>query len=102
MNLAGNFFDDALRRSLRQTVSMTVPASHLDEVVDVAMHAAEQSLEALSRILLTPADARVTITSSSIAVGLLIHRLGEVQEAMKAASVASGKPYHKAHVSVVR
>lgn len=99
-NFAGDFFNEDLRRALRQTVSITIPAQHVDEVVDVAMHAAEQAMATLSRICLAPPDHRVTITSSSVAVGILIHRLGEVQEAMKTAALATGHTYHDATVTV--
>lgn len=102
MKLAGDFFDEALRRALRQQVGFTVPAAHVNEVVDLGCHAAEQALDTLERLCFGQPNGSVAITSSSIAISILIHRLGELKDAMHAMAQQRGMPVHHANVTVQR
>lgn len=100
MIMAGSFFDAPLRRALRQQVALTVPEQHVDKVVDVALHAAEQSLETLERLCFSHPSGPVGTTAASIAVSVLIHRLTMVKEAFNDAAKATGLPVHHATVRV--
>lgn len=100
MIFAGDFFNEDMRRSLRQTVGLTVPASHADLVVDLSCHAAAQSLDRLEQLVLSHPDERVNITASSIAVSLLINRLKELRDAMHEMAKEHGMPVYKTTVQV--
>lgn len=102
MNLAGNFFDEALRRGIRETIAEVIPADKIDEVADLAVHAAETAINALGRIAFAGQDARVGICASSIAIGILAHRLAELNDVLRHASAETGIAYREATISVQR
>ena len=65
---------DADRRDLRAKLAATgkVPPQHLDEIVDIAAHAAESAFATLQRLALdTHPDGRVGICAMGPALGLL-------------------------------
>lgn len=102
MNLAGNFFDEALRRSLREAAITVVPASHVDEVVDLACHAAEEALATLSRLTFGIDAGPVGISAAGIAVSLIRYRAGELEEVFRNASAAVGAPHRTVNVELAR
>lgn len=102
MNLAGEFFDEELRRSLRLAAGQIIPPPHLDEVVDMAMHAAEQAFATLSRLTVDLNTGPIGISAASVAVGLLRHRATEVEQAFRSASASLGMPNPQVMVTVQR
>ena len=65
---------DTVRRQLRANLaaSSMVPPNMLDEIVDLAIHAAEQGFATMQRIALeTSPDPRVGLTAFGPAMGLL-------------------------------
>jgi uncharacterized protein (DUF2342 family) len=98
-----NFVDDDLRRALRLQVAMTVPPSHVDEVVDVACHAAIEAIETMQRIAFeTPRDQRVAITASTLAMSLIKHRMETLIEISEKVAQQSGMTVRHANLSVQR
>lgn len=62
-----------LRRSLRLTLASDIPAQHIDEVVDIACHAAEYAINECIRIALhTHPDSRIGIAAAGPAFGMLV------------------------------
>lgn len=102
MIFSKDFFDEELRRALRLQVQLTVPPEFVAPVVDLACHAVEQSLDALERVAFDTADARVSITVTSLAVSLMIHRLTHMEQVMERAASDHGMPVHHGTVSVQR
>lgn len=98
-----NFIDEPMRRALRNTVGLTIPAAHVDEVVDVACHAATEALDALQRISFeAPSDQRIAISASTLAMSLLRHRVAELIEVSEKVAQQSGMSTLHTKVSVAR
>lgn len=102
MNLAGEFFDADLRRALRVAAGQIVPAQHVDEVVDMAMHAAEEAFATLSRLTVDLNTGPIGISAASVAVGLLRHRAIEVEQAFRSATSKLGLANPEVIVQVQR
>lgn len=102
MNLAGSFFDDALRAAVRKQAVAVIPDSHVDEVVDLACNSAEQALQTISRLTMDLAPGPVGISALGISLSLLRHRVTELEAVMRDASNAIGMPHHTAVVTVQR
>lgn len=103
MTTFSSFIDDDLRRAVRRQVGLTVPAAHVDEVVDIALHAATQSLDALQRVAFDAhPDQRVAICASTLAISLVQHRLQVLKECAEKVAADAGMSVHHGTVSVQR
>lgn len=93
--------DDTTRRNLRAALasSETVPPQQLDEVVDIAIHAAESAIAVLIRVALdTHPDARVGICACGPALSLLVAMAQTGIEGIKEYGQARGIPVHETTV----
>jgi hypothetical protein len=98
-----NFIDEELRRALRRTVSLTIPAAHVNEVVDIACHATVQALDALQRIAFDGhPDQRIAISASTLAMSLIRHRVNDLIEVSEKVAKESGMSCYRGTVSVER
>lgn len=100
MSFSSGFIDEELRRALRLQLQFTIPAEFVEPVVDIACHAVEQSLDTLERIAFNGADHRVSISATSMAVSLLLHRLQHMKQAMEDVARENGMPVLHATVRV--
>lgn len=101
--LFGGFVDEPMRRALRKEVGMTIPAAHVDEVVDIACHAAIEALNTMQRISFdAPLDERVAISASTLAMSLVRHRVNELIELSEKVAREAGMSTYHTTVSVGR
>lgn len=61
----------ALRRALRAEAMDLVPARYLDEVVDLAIHAANKAFEATSAVVSRASIAPIAICATSMALSII-------------------------------
>ena len=94
MSFATIAFPDYPRAQLREAIRATskVPPDKLDEVVDIACHAAHSARLKLLEVLDTASDERVTVTAAGPAFSLLEHDVKIMIEALRAYARVSGKP----------
>lgn len=65
---------DKIRAAIRQgMVDGGFPADHLDETLDLALHASEQAMAALERVVTSSMDWRVILVAAPLACQLLAH-----------------------------
>lgn len=100
MNLKGNFFDDKLRRAIRASALGVVPETHVDEVVDLGLNAAEQAIEALSRLTVDLNSGPVGLSALGIALSLVRYRAGELEGILRDATASIGAPHSTVMVTV--
>jgi hypothetical protein len=86
-------FDLQMRQVVRaELVASGIPATHVDQVVDLGFHAAEQACAKLHEIVFSAGDERVSITAIGVAISIAQVRLQNLQEAMIAAAEEVDKP----------
>ena len=82
-----------VRADLRASLAAAghIPAAHLDEIVDLAIHAAQTGFATMQRIALnTSPDARVGITVLGPALGLLAGLVEAGMSALRKVAEAEG------------
>ena len=75
-----------IKAGIRAAQGSQSPSAAIDEIVDIAIHAAVQSRRTLLQVLNYPNDPRVTKTATGIALSLLVQDLTVMLEAVKAAA----------------
>jgi hypothetical protein len=84
---------DTLRPAIRAQAmaSGILPPEHIDEIVDLALHAAQSAIETCERIALdTPPDPRVALSAISMAMGLLAAFAGAATDAARETTLSMG------------
>lgn len=98
-----SFFDHELRRATRAAVLKGGVSPQLaDEITDIAIHAARQAVEALTRVAFTNPDVRVSIAVFGVAAGLALHRIRELHEIIHNAAREAGATTHTTVAQVRR
>lgn len=88
---------DTVRRALRQQMAAVIPAQHIDEIVDIACHAAERAINEMIRVALhTSPDSRIGMAAIGPAFGLLVSFAEDGMAGLKdfAAKEPGLKAYH--------
>ena len=75
-----------IKAEIRAAQGHSIPREAVDEIVDIACHAAVQARRTLLQVLSYPNDLRVTKTATGIALSLLNQDLTVMLEAVKAAA----------------
>jgi hypothetical protein len=104
--LASVHFAAHLRRELRQHLvnmrtanNSPMPDAAIDEIVDIACHAAESGRKAMLEVIDRASDPRVSITAVGIASSLLAHDMKIFIEALQEFAATSGLHYESTTIS---
>jgi len=93
--------DTALRTALRQSLLQNgVPSHAVDRVVDTSIHAANEAVASLGRIIDQCGDPKVAGCASGIAISIAIEKLGTLRASIIAHAQATGMPVKEAVVEV--
>ena len=85
--------DLAARQEVREKLAASgIPATHVDQVVDLGFHAADRACATLQDIAFSSDDERVSITALGVALSVALSRLAIMQEAMVAVAGETGRP----------
>lgn len=85
---------------MRSANSSPMPDAAIDEIVDLACHAAESGRRAMLEVVDRAADHRVSITAIGIAASLLAHDLRLMMDGLEQAARASGLHFEKSTLGV--
>ncbi|MDG6079779.1 hypothetical protein E3U23_11320 [Erythrobacter litoralis] len=83
---------EQIRKTAAQNGSGITPAA-IDEVVDLACHAAESSRKAAFAVLDRASDPRISTTAVGIAFSLIAHDCEAMRSALEFAASATGKKF---------
>lgn len=84
---------DDQRRALRASLAGTIPAQHLDEITDLAIHAAESAITVLFNVgLKTHPDPRIGTSAIGPAAGILLAMVETVLDGIKTYGREHGLP----------
>lgn len=89
----------ALRKAL---MDHDLDPGRVDEIVDLVIHASEQSIQTLLRITGSSPDFAITLAATSVALSVTKARCGEIIEAMVFAANKTGVRHFTAEVSIKR
>jgi len=93
--------DFALRAALRRTLlDNGVPPAHVDEVVDLSLHAADRAAATLLDVISRAGDARVATCALGVASSVLRGKLDTLDTAQQQFAREQGVPVRRAHVTV--
>lgn len=92
--------DLELRRKLRLAARGLVPDQHLDEVVDLAMHAVSCSFTAVADVVKRASIPPVAISATSIALSVILAEASTKLEGLQTMAAACGMTCTVTHVSV--
>lgn len=87
-------------RSLRAERASSMPDSAIEEIVDIACHAAETGRKAMLEVLDRSSDYRVSITAAGIAASILQADLKALIEGLEAGASATGLHFETATLEV--
>jgi len=79
-----------LRRKVRASARGIIPDTHLDEVVDLALHAVSQSFKAIGDIVSRASIAPAAVAATSIALSLVRAEAEEKLEGLQGVAEACG------------
>lgn len=85
---------------VRQRTGSSMPDAAIDEIVDIACHAAETGRRAMLAVIDRASDPRIATTAVGIAVSLLAHDLKLMTEGFQYAAQKVGAHYETATVEV--
>lgn len=89
------------RRAVRQSLlDNGIPAAAVDEVTDLAFHAAETAHEAFKNVILRGSDPRIMITAIGVGAGVLSSLIGQMQAATQTFAQGEGLPVKHVMVRV--
>jgi hypothetical protein len=92
-------FDDATRRELRLALRSTgTSVNRASQAVDIACHAAEQSVETLFGVCKSAPDTAMTLMALEISLQLARARMQAILERTHALGQADGLPQARAEV----
>lgn len=93
--------DGKLRAAIRQNMlEGGVPAQHVDEVVDLGMHAAKQANEALIGIVRTGSNPAVHLAAMGLGLSLAAAKMQATMESLKEAGTLAGLKVEMVEVEV--
>lgn len=92
--------EDKIRREVRATAAQAIPAEHVDEVVDLAFHAASEAMNRLFSAGEVASNFRVAKAAVTIGFGLLRHSCEVYEQAAEMAALKHGDVVHQAKVRV--
>lgn len=90
----------ALIDGFRQSTDSAMPATAVDEIVDIALHAAQSARSAMFRVLDSASQPAITVTAVGIATSLLKSDLEKIADGIAAYATQSGASLHRASVHV--
>lgn len=85
---------------VRKRTGSAMPDAAIDEIVDLACHAAETGRRAMLAVIDRASDPRISTTAVGIAVSLLAHDLNLMTEGFLHAAQTVGAHYETATVGV--
>lgn len=98
---------DYPRRELRaklvdhaREANSPMPPAAIDEIVDLACHAAALARRAMLEAIDRTIDPRVATTAVGLASSLVRHDCGQLEEALKAYASQSGAKFYSSRVEV--
>lgn len=92
--------EDEMRRQVRQQVAQAIPAEAVDEVTDLAFHAAREAMDKLFLVAGTASSAAIGKCSATIAFGLLGAACAAYERNAKALALENGAHIVQGEVSV--
>lgn len=94
------YFPDGLRAALRSELGTVIPAENLDEVADLAIHAAESAILTLTDVCKRGSEPRIALAAFGPAVSLVMTACKSEQERLKEFAGEQGLSYSEATVKV--
>jgi len=109
MALSDYKFPDYPRRELRAALQASVrasgspmPETAMDEIVDLAVHAAGSARRAMIETVERASDPRMVKTASGLAISLIASDCQMFENALRAYAKATGAVFNEHRVEVVR
>jgi hypothetical protein len=90
----------SLRRQLRAAAAGLIPDTHLDEVVDLAIHAVDKAFEAVGQVVTRASIAPAKMAATSIALSIIAQRAAARLEDLQGVAAALGMSLTTKTVSV--
>lgn len=82
--------DQELRRKIRASAKGIIPDTHLDEVVDLALHAVDSAFKALGDTVARASIAPASLAATSIALSIIAAEAAEKLKGLGAVATAAG------------
>lgn len=89
----------ALREQVRAALTVAIPAEHVDQVLDLALFAAQSAFQSADRVLASAGDDRHFIAALAPAVGVIAGRCQHIEAGLTAYATAQGMATSQARVA---